>query len=646
MPIISASATPLYVGAQPCEPVAVQAFQYQANAGPLVVSGTPPETVTEEKWDRGQSQPQVTVRRSAEFTTFVIDNSSLLTPERNSLDKWIVRIEQPRQDIKREQWRSPSLFAERLDSVPATTTALYVSSQSTEPTSIIGFQYQGLAKPVVTPGASPEAVTADKWLGEWSPPYFRPRRLIQYGANCAIAEQVDDGLPPVWWLPAHNQTVSARLGTRSTSGADPIRVVEAITQDKWQQPTSIPRTPLNRARVETSVIDPGALAQAEQTQIDKWEQPTARPAFKVGRRQRLFPAVTDERLFVVPDVESVTVDKWSNQHPEQIFRQKRANEFPTLAIDSRLLTQAEWASIDKWQQLQSVPKWDVKRSQYSYPALSIDTQFYLIPPIEIIRLDKWSRQYPDTVLCVRRLSDYTQFTIDPTLRNESAFLDKWGWSSDQPRTAIRITQSEQPFLFVPSETVTLDKWLGSSSRSLAQRPKLILSSEHLLFVSEIITVDKWLLQPDQPQPKARCSTLLPLDQVLFARELVTPDKWLQSQSQPLRSANRLMVISDQLPVAAEGSTLGKLLTDSQIPYFSRPRVFAVIPDVLTNLPLSEWRELVQPFMPRDVKRNQYFYLVSSAGTDISLTLERGVIVTIKPDHRIIIVPVDHRIIKL
>src|SRR5689334_1706413 len=56
VPVISAAPSTVYVPSQPAGPIAVQSFQYDDQAAPISVPA-PPETITQDKWDRGQSVP-------------------------------------------------------------------------------------------------------------------------------------------------------------------------------------------------------------------------------------------------------------------------------------------------------------------------------------------------------------------------------------------------------------------------------------------------------------------------------------------------------------------------------------------------------------------------------------------------------------
>lgn len=296
--------TPTYINSQACEPTSITHFQYQANAEPVFVSGAAPETITS--------------------------------------DKWLVRTEQPRQDIKRRQWLSPSFFAEKLNSVPVVATPLYVSGSSAEPISLLSFQYQGVAKPVFTPSAAPETVTADKWLTSWPQPTSRPRRLAQYGVNCAIAEQADEGLPPIYWF------TQANLPLRSKS-----------------------RIPLPQNQ------DLRLAILVETIRLDKWAQETQRPRFDPKRQVWLYPAFSaDTRLHISPSAEVVRLDKWGKNYPDLISRARRLTEY---IQNVSTLRQIESAVPLSWYQPQPLPRRTLDQLRHLFPALAIDAAFFVVP---------------------------------------------------------------------------------------------------------------------------------------------------------------------------------------------------------------------------------------------------------------------------
>lgn len=449
VPVVSAAPTPVYVNSQSSEPTRIEHVQYQAKAEPVLVSAPAGETGTSDKWDRGQSQPLAGIRRATEFTAYSVDNSTLLRPERPDVDKWVVRINQPRQEIKRQQHLYPSFFAERLHVAPsaAVSTPIYISAQACEPTAITYFQYQ---------------------------------------ARTTIAGQIDDGLPPTFWLPQISELLRVRPRQRWSESAQPLVTTagtEVVTLDKWAQRLPDLVSKLKRLHdYSLSLLDP--TLRAERASLDKWAQPTNQPQFDLKRQQRLYPTFFTERLFSVPNVESVTVDKWYSQRPEQISTVKRSRDYSLFAVDPRLFTQPERSQIDKWGQLTQQPRFDIKRSQWLYPSLAIDSQFYLIPPAEIIKLDKWNRQYPDVIFRAKRLPDYTYFSIDPTLRAEVVSIDRWSQPQSQPHIVKRGLVVPTSELIAVAESITLDKWLALPAEIRRDSRWQVYSDSVLLVATE------------------------------------------------------------------------------------------------------------------------------------------------------------------
>lgn len=408
VPIVSTTTTtPVYVNSQACEPTKVEHVQYQAKAEPIMVPAPSAETVTSDKWDREQSRPVFQVKRSATFPAYVADKSSLLAPERPDVDKWVVKLEQPRQDLKRQQQTYPSLFAEQLFAVPSTATPVYVSAQACEPISVVHFQYPGITQPIFVPTATPETITADKWAGTWPQPSFRPKRLIQYGINIAIAEQVDDGLPPV----------------------------------HWQQPTSAPLRSI-RPNVATGLSELRQAVFLETATFDKWALATQEPRRDVARRQYIYQVAVSDYLSQVPGAEVIRLDKWNKNFPDQNFRLKRLSDYGYSTLDPTLRT--ERITLDKWAQLQSEPRRDIRKQQYVFPVSASD---YLsqVPGAEVIRIDKWLVR-PYERFAQRRLppNDLTgQFIL-------ASALPQTGWYQPQevPVRTLEKLQNLYPHLAI------------------------------------------------------------------------------------------------------------------------------------------------------------------------------------------------------
>jgi hypothetical protein len=82
----------------------------------------------------------------------------------------------------------------------------------------------GAVYPLQTMAPPAETVTLDKWDRRWPDPYFRPKRLVQYGINVAIAAQDDNGLPPTWWMPPSNQPLPPKPTRLQWSEMRPLNI--------------------------------------------------------------------------------------------------------------------------------------------------------------------------------------------------------------------------------------------------------------------------------------------------------------------------------------------------------------------------------------------------------------------------------------
>ncbi len=151
-------------------------------------------------------------------------------------------------------------------------TAVYVAGQSAEPIYTQWFQYDSEVEPLM-PITAAETITSDKWTPAWPQPLFRPKRLVQYGVNVAIASQADDGLPPYRWMLESNVPQFRRkplLEGFISKPLVPIIPPETITLDKWNKLYYDPISRRKPTNYGYFTIDPRALTQRESSFLDKW----------------------------------------------------------------------------------------------------------------------------------------------------------------------------------------------------------------------------------------------------------------------------------------------------------------------------------------------------------------------------------------
>lgn len=232
-------------------------------------------------------------------------------PERATPDKWQAEIpDNPPRRARLSTALIPSLAFVPVIAAPPT--PVYVSAQSCEPIAVQSFQYQAKAEPLITT-AQAEDVTLDKWHRVTDNPQRRARRLVQYGVNFAIAEQADDGLPPVYWLPQTEIPRRQRL-VRQSDGAFVV-----------------------------------VVSAPDVNTLDKWVQQTQQPRQDLKRNQMLYPSLgIDTQFYLVPPSEIIRPDKWGRNYPDQIFRAKRLHEYGSFIIDPRQLTNPETSTLDRW----------------------------------------------------------------------------------------------------------------------------------------------------------------------------------------------------------------------------------------------------------------------------------------------------------
>lgn len=169
------------------------------------------------------------------------------------------------------------------------------------------------------------------------------------------------------------------------------------------------------------IAEPVALTP-ETPQVDKWYHPFTEPK----RLSRFVAAVFVTSLAFVPVVqaapETVTVDKWLGQSITPTVRPKRLVDYGSFAIDPRLLTLKESVLLDKW--FVQNPE-QVFRKKIPFWQGWFSTN--LVPPVpESVTLDKWFIQ-PADYFRKKRLADYGVYSVDARqlTRPENVTFDKW-----------------------------------------------------------------------------------------------------------------------------------------------------------------------------------------------------------------------------
>src|SRR3954452_7682884 len=98
-----------------------------------------------------------------------------------------------------------------------------------------------------------------------------------------------------------------------------------------------------------------------------------------------------------PEEVAVTVDDvpWKFRDPDFAPGPPpaRPHLYPSFSIDAKQLTLPERSSIDKWNPLPNLPRWDVRRWQFLYPPFTTDAA--ALTQGERITVDKWLGSKPD-----------------------------------------------------------------------------------------------------------------------------------------------------------------------------------------------------------------------------------------------------------
>lgn len=190
-----------------------------------------------------------------------------------------------------------------------------ISGQSVDPSLVLSFQFPSLASPIQTSVPS-EILTLDKWTGQARDPMRRARRLVTYGVNTAVAQEV---VPAMEWsiqYPIHRRH---RQGLRDYSFRSFITTLfDASTPAVFIAGQSV--DPLVRQSFQfDSLANPlrALTGTPESLTLDKWYSPE-----RVIRRKRVFIDSRTAFVKVAPFGDLITLDKWLSYQPTQFPRRK------------------------------------------------------------------------------------------------------------------------------------------------------------------------------------------------------------------------------------------------------------------------------------------------------------------------------------
>lgn len=285
-----------------------------------------------------------------------------------------------------------------------------------------------------------------------------------------------------------------------------------------------------------------------------------------------------QSLAFVKPVETVTLDKWLGSRPDIIFDLKRQQYlYPPLTIDSKLLTQPERVSYDKFQPQYPSIIWDLKRQQYTYPSLL--AELTIVP--SFTSLDRWIGYQPDQFLNLKHQEyAYPFFTNDgfsveiPSEWDSSLF----NYLQANPIWDLPRLQWTYPYFFIDANQLTLpqavfaDAWKG-------EKPDYIFDLKRQQYTYPHFTIDT---------------------KQLTQGEFIVPTKWLGWKPDIIWDIKRLQ--------------------------WTYPYFMPIDPVQLTkaeNISLEKWyRETEQPIIYKDVKRWQFLY-PSFMPIDALVMLQKG-----------------------
>lgn len=355
-------------------------------------------------------------------------------------------------------------------------------------------QYQSKTGPQIT--SFTERTTPDKWQPQTNTPEANFRKLATYSLAA---------ISPAVFFVSLGQPERTQVDKWHKPASEPIRIVqrapnfapafvpivsqtESVTVDKWYQQTQAPLVKPNTAvfaQPVTPTQDPTsmrpnqiwveklqttnqflffpdvkrwqhlyppfansvqALTVSERITPDKWQPETNKPLFDLKRQQAVYPST-----FFNPNPLPVStfLNLWHTQAPLVLSPAKPlAHLYPFFTTDPSSLTQKETVSLDRFQQPQSLPRWDFTRNQFVYPFLSFNSQPIGTPATFIsaavqpqsqplFDVKRWQRIYPTFWP-----SPY------PLGNSETIRADKWHPRIEQPLFDVKRWQH----LYLPYAT--------------------------------------------------------------------------------------------------------------------------------------------------------------------------------------------------
>lgn len=304
-------------------------------------------------------------------------------------------------------------------------------------------QYQSKAGPQLT--SFTERTTPDKWQPQTNAPEANFRKLSTYSLAALAPALFFANIFPAATIPN--------------------------TAAFQQNPNPVVRT-VNTAYLERASAPQDPTSMRDRTiWVDKLQITNQYLHFPdVKRWQYLYPSVAFNPN---PLPVSAFLNPWHNQ-PAQILSPAKplAHLYPSYATDPRSLTQKETVSLDRFQQPQSLPRWDVQRSQWLYPSFSINPQ--ALTQAERATPDKWQPATNQPVFDAKRQQQIYPatgaYTRNPV--TEIVTTDKWHPITNRPVFDVKRWQhlyqtwATDPKHLLDKETIIVAKWFRETQQPL------------------------------------------------------------------------------------------------------------------------------------------------------------------------------------
>lgn len=290
-------------------------FQYQIKAEPVSTSG---ESIFPDKWQGSAEVPRNAWARKVGVAAVVLAANTAFAwvpvPQATP-DQWLPRLETPKWDIKREQFKYPSLFYADIPRAESVTIDRWhpeiekprwdsKRQQYTYPSSFLGD----------VPRA--ESVSVDRWHPSIEQPRItRASRIYDSGARDpypipnAAAVAFD-------WLIQNSDPV--RPKPRIITGEQSFQITsfgENVTIDKWHTLDNVPRW--DRVRAQFQFPSLFFLFTPETVTIDRWEPQLRYRLWGRARQEYLYDAGVS--VVQIPQ-QAVTLDMWN---PAQVYQRPR-----------------------------------------------------------------------------------------------------------------------------------------------------------------------------------------------------------------------------------------------------------------------------------------------------------------------------------